>query len=377
MWSWSYHALRVNHTIGVRKPLVNSPTKRKLRPYALLVSTIGNSDRRWASRRWGWSKSRETSHPQLTASHLSETVCMMSLIAITGAAGFVGRALVTRLLESGHEVRANVRSAPAVPGVTTIVGDLNRRNVCARLLEDVDTVVHCAAFTGDDAPARAERDNVNATRSLCESLSPRQRLIFLSSVAVYGKSAHRQTNESAPMAPGASVYAQSKVRAEALVRASHAATATLRPGLIWGGKDRRLVGPIVALLKRRVCFLPGECHTAMPLTHLDNLLDGIELAVATTASGAFNITDDAHVSFTEFCERLASEHGLPSPRHVLTTKRVQSAVSLAHRLPTPIRKYLRPDIVQLLNTECTFDNSRAREVLGYAPTGREHLRAAV
>lgn len=298
----------------------------------------------------------------------------MAIIAVSGAAGYVGKALVLRLMSLGHSVRTNVRTGATVPNTHTTVGDLRREEVAAEWLNTADIVIHCAGYTGEGSPARAQNDNVLTAQAIAHSLHQEQRLIFLSSVAVYGKQAHYGTSELAPVNPGSSVYARSKARAESIFSHGTANFIALRPGLVWGGEDARLVRPLSYLLKRRLCILPGECATPLPFTHIDNLLDAIELATTSRHCGVFNITDSENASFREFCQRLAMKLEAPPPNSWLSTRSVRWSIRALNRMPSALTGRLRPDLLMLLNTECSFDLTRARKVLGYTPAPREHMR---
>ena len=298
----------------------------------------------------------------------------MLKIAVSGAAGYVGSALVQRLRSRAHVLRVNRRRGPSISNTETIVGDLCNREVVSALIRDVDIIVHCAAYTGEGDRLRAYRDNVLATQTLCEALQPGQRLIYLSSVAVYGKKRHAKTHESAPIDVKSSVYAASKVEAERYIECHVDDAIVLRPGLVWGGSNGRLVRELCPLLRRGLVIFPGACESPLPLTHIDNLLDGIEAAIRSTERGPFNLTDDAEVTFREFCQRLAQSIGVEAPRSQVPTRLLRLSVRLLNRLPTALGQRLRPDILALLNTECTFDNTRARERLGYRPRPREHLQ---
>ena len=285
----------------------------------------------------------------------------------------MGQALIRRLGTQHHRVRANVRSGRPLPKMQTIIGDLSERNTAARLVQKADVIIHCAAYTGDGDQARATRDNVLSTQAICDAMKPEQRLVFLSSVAVYGKKMQRRTAETAAFAPGSSTYAISKVQAEKYIEQHVGNAIILRPGLVWGGSERRLVGALYDLLKRRLLILPGPCKTPLPLTHLDNLIDGIELAIDSEAVGPFNLTDDSNISFATFCELLATAHALPPPHQIVPSAAFSLSLRMIERLPSSLAQRLRPDVLQLLNSECTFDISRAKHLLGYAPLLREHL----
>src|SRR5436190_5381963 len=117
-------------------------------------------------------------------------------IGVTGAGGFVGRAVVARLGRAGHEVVALVRRDTAfegVPSVRVIRGDVRDPVCLTALAETSDAVIHAAAYVhraADTPSARAECRAVNeqATRSLVAALEATGRsphVVFVSTSAVY------------------------------------------------------------------------------------------------------------------------------------------------------------------------------------------------
>jgi nucleoside-diphosphate-sugar epimerase len=116
-------------------------------------------------------------------------------IAVTGANGFVGRALCDELESRGFTVRRLVRSASSDLKLVP-VGDINANTNWVRALEGVSTVLHCAARVhvmsdeGRDALDEYRMVNVEGTRRLAEqaALQGVKRLIFISTVKVNGES---------------------------------------------------------------------------------------------------------------------------------------------------------------------------------------------
>lgn len=125
-------------------------------------------------------------------------------VLVTGAGGFVGRALL-RLLKSRHEVIAFDKHLGAAPGIE---GDLCDASAVARALASgCEAIVHLATVPGGAAesdPELAWRVNVEGTRRLFDAAaqSPRPpRLVFSSSIAVFGESLPTQFDEDSPTAP--------------------------------------------------------------------------------------------------------------------------------------------------------------------------------
>ncbi|MDQ4085438.1 MAG: NAD(P)-dependent oxidoreductase [Actinomycetota bacterium] len=143
-------------------------------------------------------------------------------VVVTGAAGFIGRALTRVLAESGHRVVAiDRRPRAAAPGVTVLAADLLDRDPLVEVaLRDAEAVFHLAGCPGvrDTAPGvdrRRHRDNVEATRLVCAVVPAGVPLVVASSSSVYGGARFgRASHESDPLHPRGG-YARSKAGAEA------------------------------------------------------------------------------------------------------------------------------------------------------------------
>lgn len=151
----------------------------------------------------------------------------MSVIIVTGAGGFVGRKLVERLRARGETVIGIGRSAAAADwpeDARWVRADLNDAAAYETALTGADCVLHLAATTGKAPPAAYQRGNVEATRALLDASvrSGVKRFVLVSSIAA--KFADRRFYP----------YAESKIAAEALVRAAPIETVIVRPTMILG-----------------------------------------------------------------------------------------------------------------------------------------------
>lgn len=157
----------------------------------------------------------------------------MSHVIVTGAAGFVGRVLVRRLLRQGLASRPLTRltlidrqtdeEPPSDDRVRWLTGSLHDPVLRASALaRPVDAVFHLASLPGGAAERDYEegrRINLDATLGLLEDLgreSGTPRFVFASSVAVYGEHLPEVVDEDTPPAPGLS-YATHKLIGEQLV----------------------------------------------------------------------------------------------------------------------------------------------------------------
>ena len=146
------------------------------------------------------------------------------LALVTGGAGYVGSALLPRLLESGWRVRVldcllwgrePIARWLSDPRVELVEGDFRDEATVVRCLRGADAVVHLGGVVGDPACDLDERRtleiNVTATRLLAEAARRTgvSRFVFASTGAVYG-ACDRRMDEDAPLNP-VSLYARSKI----------------------------------------------------------------------------------------------------------------------------------------------------------------------
>ena len=148
------------------------------------------------------------------------------MLAVTGATGFVGQALLDRAAAAGTPVRALARRPQeARRGAEWILGDLEDRAALAALLAGAEAVVHVAGAVNAPDPAGFEAANVTGTLAVIEAALSAgvQRFVHVSSLSA--------------REPELSAYGASKARAEKLVRASGLDWTIVRPPGIYGPRD--------------------------------------------------------------------------------------------------------------------------------------------
>ena len=148
------------------------------------------------------------------------------MLAVTGATGFVGQALLDRAAASGIAVRALARQRQEPrKGVEWIIGDLQNRAALAALVDGAEAVLHLAGVVNAPDPAAFEAGNVTGTLAVIEAALAAgvQRLVHVSSLSA--------------RKPELSAYGASKARAEKLVRASGLDWTIVRPPGIYGPRD--------------------------------------------------------------------------------------------------------------------------------------------
>lgn len=252
-------------------------------------------------------------------------------IAVTGAAGFVGGALLAALAGAGRSMRPLVRVAregQAVRGVPAVaVGDIGQDTDWSAALTGVDCLVHCAARvhvmaeTVADPLAAFRAVNVAGTRRLAEQAAAAgvRRLVFVSSIKVNGE-------RTAPGAPflvsdppvPEDAYAISKWEAEQALRRVAAATGlevvVVRAPLVYGPGAGGNFARLLRLVARGVPLPLGAVDNRRSMLALDNLVDLLIHCVdhPAAAGKTFLAADGEDLSTPELIRRLAAALGRPA-----------------------------------------------------------------
>lgn len=194
----------------------------------------------------------------------------MSTLAITGATGFVGSAVLDEAMAQGHSVRALARREQASrAGVEWVRGDLGDEAALAALVQGADAVVHVAGLTNTPDPAQFTQANVTGTANVIAAMKGAgiKRLVFVSSLSA--------------RKPELSVYGASKAEAEALVEASKLDWTTVRPPGVYGPRD---VDYLEMFRTAKLGFVPLPPGGASSIIHADDLARLLVSLAATNAA---------------------------------------------------------------------------------------------
>ncbi|MER3460778.1 MAG: hypothetical protein C4303_06570 [candidate division GAL15 bacterium] len=209
---------------------------------------------------------------------------------VTGATGFVGGHLVERLLREGWEVRTLVRPGrdpSALPAdVEPVVGTLSDLDVLRAGCRGSLVVFHVAAELDGMAPREHVLEvNVRGTENVLRAAAEEgvRRVVFTSSVAVYGESAPEGADETTPPRPSG-VYGESKVLAEEVCFQYHrrglVEVVALRPCFIYGPRDRHFTPNAVRVLKGGWFPLVGGGRAPLDLVHVHDVVHAHLLAAS-------------------------------------------------------------------------------------------------
>jgi nucleoside-diphosphate-sugar epimerase len=243
----------------------------------------------------------------------------MTRILVTGASGFVGRALVEGLANAGHTVRAAMRQPADVfaRSVEVVaVSDLTRPVEWRALLSRMETVVHLAGIA-HAGPGIAEDayDRVNrlATAELAGAAKAAgiHHLVFVSSIrAQSGPSATGALHENDAPRP-TDAYGRSKLAAEDAVRAAGVPHTILRPVLIYGPGVKGNLARLIDIARTPWPLPFGLCHNRRSLLARQNLIEAIHFALQVNAAKnqTYIVADPTPLSLAEIVGALRAGIG--------------------------------------------------------------------
>jgi nucleoside-diphosphate-sugar epimerase len=260
--------------------------------------------------------------------------------ALTGASGFVGKAVVARLREVGFDFLPINRTRRDVPE-EIVIGDLSTAVVDPVLLDGVDAIVHLAALThspgnSGDTIERYRAVNVAGTVTLLEAAIAAgvRRFVFVSSIKAVAERSRggRPITSATPPAPEGA-YGISKLEAEREVMARCQAAGMewviIRPPLVYGSEAKGNLAKLSALAGRGIPLPLRSIRNRRSILHVGNLADAIVAAL--TAQGANHrilTLCDTTLSTPELLRHLAFTHR----RHVRLFPFPVGLMSLAGRI---------------------------------------------
>ena len=303
---------------------------------------------------------------------------------VTGGTGFVGAAVVDRLLAEGWHVALLVRDESRVAARHRAHVEVCRGDLAAPLpsLPAAEVIIHAAAdMNFDHGLAKMRAVTIGGTVRLLEAARRAEvapRFVHVSSQAVYGLDVHHHdADEATPLRPSPHAYCEAKRFAEDAVRDAGQAglpVAIVRPGFIYGPGDQQALPPVVDALRRRQLRAHlGDGGFDTGCLHVENCAEGILLAATHPAAvgEAFNLGDGRVLTIQKLVADLAAALGVPPPAGAVPLGLARAAghvVAGAWRvLGLPGRAPLSPFLVAMLTRNSGFSIEKARRVLGYVP----------
>ncbi len=299
---------------------------------------------------------------------------MATHLLITGANGFVGKAVCEQALNLGLSVKGAMRQRVELPsGIEPyVVGDINGFTDWANCLRDVNLVVHLAArvhVMNEDVvdPLKEFRNvNVEGTLNLARQAAAAgvKRFVFISSVKVNGERTHTgRPFTEADIPNPQDAYAQSKHEAEQGLRQLSLDTGmdvvVIRPPLVYGPGVKANFAALMRAVKSGWPLPLGAVHNQRSLVALNNLVDFIGICIThpQAANQTFLISDGHDLSTTELVRCLAQAAGAPERLMPVPVWVLQMGAKFIGKV----------DAMQRLCGNLQVDISKSRRLLGWKP----------
>ena len=303
---------------------------------------------------------------------------------ITGAAGFVGAAVLRELLKKGHKVKALVRQSSVLDNlknldVEIVQGDLKDRSSLKRCLKDCKYLFHVAADYRLWVPKPEEiyQNNVIGTENLMEEAlnSEIEKVIYTSSVAVLGKPINGDiANEKTPVNKDQMIghYKKSKFIAEEKVKELYKTrrlpVVIVNPAAPVGPRDIKPTPTGKMILDAAMKKIPAYLDTGLNIVHVEDVAKGHLQAFKKGKFGERYILGGENMTFKEILEMIANLCGHSPPKIQLPKKPLYPIGYLFEifaRLFNLKNPMLTVDMIRMAEKKMFFSSEKAKKELSY------------
>lgn len=311
---------------------------------------------------------------------------------VTGSTGCVGSALVERLIEKGYSVRALVRKTSDLSHLKTteaelVFGDVQDNESLEPAVHGVDIVFHAAAKVtpGWGTWEEFERTTVKGTQNLLDASAKAKvpRFLQVSSYTVYEASCRKSetpVDESTPCSVAftpETYYDYAKLLAEQACWDYHKQgkirVAMIRIGSVYGPRDRLLADRIYRYVSFPIVLWPGKVDPRYAVVHASDVADlAILAATSEKAVGqAYNVAPPEPIRLKAFAEAMIRAQGgrrirgtMPYSVAYVWCALMEGIAKLRRAKEMP---FLNRYSIEIMQTECCMDGSKARQELGWEP----------
>lgn len=307
---------------------------------------------------------------------------------VTGGAGFLGHAIVERLLARGDSVTAVSRKAyPSLEkmGARSLPVDMGDVEGLKRAMDGHQVVFHVAAKTGVWGTLEDfQKTNVEGTRNVlaaCRSAGVEKLVMTSSPSVVFDGHSHINAGNDLPYpATYESHYPATKAQAERMALEASSASfpvVALRPHLIYGPGDPHLLPRLLARARARRLRIVGDGQNLVSITHVANAAMGHLQAAdalkpgAACAGHAYFLCDAEPVKLWEWLNAVFMRLGIPAVRSHVPVGLARFAGSLAETAWSTLNLEGEPPMTRFvasqLATSHTYDLTPSRRDVGYSP----------
>jgi nucleoside-diphosphate-sugar epimerase len=301
-------------------------------------------------------------------------------IFVTGAAGFLGRAITRELLNNKHKVTALLLPDDEIGLDGEVVvknGDITDPDSIKGMFGGHDAVVHCAGAVDFLNRSTCIAVNREGTRNVVAEAvhSKIRRFVHISSVSVYGRLSSGLVDEKTPRRKIGSPYGDTKIDAELIVeefqKLGMLDATIFRPSIVFGEGDNRFLPPIIARVENGSYTMVGDGSNRINLVCIGDLAKIVATSLREEKSigQIYNVSNPDSPTWKELLDTIASEVGCSrveryiSHRRALLFSIVNEFVSLfTGRLPKASRS-----TVKFAKRNCQYNITKVKEGLGFSP----------
>ena len=312
----------------------------------------------------------------------------MKRVVVTGGGGFIGSAIVRRLLAGGDRVTVIGRSRYpelAAQGVRCLQGDISDRNFMDHALRGADLVFHVAAKAGIWGPWKEyEKTNIQGTAACIHGCRKNgvPALVYTSTPSVvFGNRSLAGVDEKTPYARKPLChYAASKIMAERLilkVDSTRLRTIAIRPHLVWGPGDPHLIPRLLERGRAGKLKIVGNGRNRVDISYIDNVVQAHLLAAdnllgpGNACGRAFFIGQGEPVCLWNWINGLFADLGIEQVQKMVPFAAAYAIGSVLELVYTGLKRTTEPPMTRFVALQLAkshwFDHGAAREILGYQP----------
>jgi nucleoside-diphosphate-sugar epimerase len=266
-------------------------------------------------------------------------------VFVTGGAGYLGSAIVARLVRTGCAVLALARTqerAAAVEalGAEAVLGSLDEPEAVVAAMKNCDAVVHVAH---DSERAEAQDQVALAAIRTAAHDGRVRRLLYTSGVWVHGDTRGAIVDETAPLAAAERVrWLPAHERAALDLAEVEVVTVVFRPGMVYGGRGGTFGDWFQEARERRTVTYPGDGSQHWGVVHRDDMAEAYALALEHAQGGErYLLVDESRPTVRELAEAVAKAAGAQAVpqvrREVLETRGTLGAAELIDQQFTAVR----------------------------------------
>jgi UDP-glucose 4-epimerase len=276
------------------------------------------------------------------------------MILVTGATGFLGKPLAEELIKNGHSLRILCRDREAgkalFPKAEIFKADLMDANSLEGAAKGIKAVVHLAGLVSYSRPkSELFSANVDTTRNLIEKCRDVDKIVFSSSVGVYGD-IKGKADESHVLGPK-NPYGESKLECERIISESGIPAVILRIAPVYGKGSPSWMKALKLLSSG---FPIPKTKNLIHVVHVSDVVQALDKSL-NKGGGVYNIADREPVPFVDFAEAIVRQMGRkPRSMPMFAVKGFAKAMGMGAYF-------------DVLTTNRSYSIEKAGKELGYKP----------